>query len=224
MSLIKQLFGKTPFGPLVSHTKKVHECVELVKPLVDALLKEDQGEVHRLQDTISKLEHEADLIKHQIREDLPRRYLLPVAREDLERFLHCQDSIADSAEDFAVILTLRNTRAHPELVGELNDFVDQVLRVSRSLTAAAEEMHTLAEVSFGGAEARNVLERIKNLGQEEWKADKMQRKLSQHVYRLENELDPVTIFFYDKMFQALGSIANAAENTGDLLREMIVKG
>ena len=224
MSLIKQLFGRTPFGPLAEHAKKVHECVKLVRPLVEALVKEDHDQVHRLQDRISKLEYEADLIKHEIREHLPRRYFLPVAREDLEKFLHCQDSIADSVEDFAVILTLRDTRIHPELVRELNDFADQVLRVGSDLAAAAEEMHNLAEVSFGGAEAGTVLERIKNLGQEEWKADRMQRKLSQHVYRLENELDPVTIHFYETMFQALGSIANAAENTGDLLRQMIVRG
>jgi len=224
MSLIKQLFGRTPFGPLTAHTKKVQECVELVVPLIQALLEEDYEQVHRLQDKMSKLEYEADQIKHEIREHLPRRYFLPVARADLERFLHCQDSIADSAEDFAVILTLRNTRIHPDLVGELNDFVGKVLQVSRSLTAAAEEMQDLAEASFGGAEARVVLDRIRNLGQEEWIADRMQRKLSQHVYRLEKELDPITIHFYEKMIRALSAIANAAENTGDMLREMIVKG
>ena len=224
MTLIKQLFGKTPFEPLVAHTKKVHECVKLVKPLVESLLKEDRDGLGRLQDKVSKLEYEADLIKHQIREDLPRRFFLPVAREDLEQFLHCQDSIADGAEDLAVILTLRKTKIHPELVAELNDFVDQVLQTNDSLMAAAEEMQNLAETSFGGAEAETVLERIKNLGKDEWKADRMQRKLSQHIYRIESELDPVTILFYEKILHALSSIANAAENTGDLLRRMILTG
>jgi predicted phosphate transport protein (TIGR00153 family) len=224
MALIKQLFGKTPFGPLVEHTKKVYECVKLVKPLVESLLKEDRDELGRLQDKISKLEYEADVIKHEIREDLPRRFFLPVAREDLEQFLHCQDSIADSAEDLAVVLTLRNTKIHPELVAELNDFVDQVLQTNDSLMAAAQEMQNLAATSFGGEEAKTVLERIKNLGEDEWKADRMQRKLSQHIYRIEDQLDPVTILFYEKILQALSAIANAAENTGDLLRRMIVAG
>ncbi len=224
MALIKQLFGKTPFEPLVEHTKKVHECVKLVKPLVESLLKEDRDELGRLQDKISKLEYEADVIKHEIRDDLPRRFFLPVAREDLEQFLHCQDSIADSAEDLAVVLTLRNTKIHPDLVPELNDFVDQVLQVNDSLMAAAQEMQNLAATSFGGAEAETVLERIKNLCEDEWKADRMQRKLSQHIYRIEDQLDPVTILFYEKILQALSSIANAAENTGDLLRRMIVAG
>lgn len=224
MTLIQELFGRSPFGPLLEHTRKAHECVKLVRPLVEALVAEDYEEVHRLQDRVSKLEYEADLIKHQIREQLPRRYFLPVARADLETFLHCQDVVADGVEDFAVVLTLRSTKIHPDLVGEFNEFVGQVLQVCNTLMAAAEELENLAEVSFGGAEARTVLERISGLGEEEWKADRMQRKLSQHIYRLESELDPVTILFYEKMLQTLSSVANAAENTGELLRQMIVKG
>ena len=30
MSVLDRLFGKSPFGALVEHTTKVHECVELV--------------------------------------------------------------------------------------------------------------------------------------------------------------------------------------------------
>ena len=224
MSLIKELFGMSPFGPTVEHSKKVHECVQLVRPLMEALAKEDYEEVHRLQDTVSKLEYEADQIKHEVRERLPRRFFLPVAREELDAFLHCQDSIADSVEDFAVILIIRNTRIHPELREEFFAFVDQVLQVSNTLMLAAEELTNLAETSFGGAEAKKVLDLIGGLGKEEWKADRMQRKLSRHIYSLENELDPITIGFYDKMLGALSAIANAAENTGDLLRQMILKG
>ncbi|MGB2938111.1 MAG: TIGR00153 family protein [Phycisphaerae bacterium] len=224
MSLIKELFGKSPFGPLVEHTKKVHECVKLVRPLMEALAREDREEIHRLQDEVSKLEYEADRIKHEIREQLPRRYFLPVDREELEDFLHCQDQIADSAEDFAVILIIRETKIHPLLKEDFFGFVDQVVHVSNMLAEAAVELQNLAETSFGGAEAELVLKRIGGLGEEEWKADRMQRRLCQKIYHLEDELDPTTILFYDKMIEALSQIANAAENTGDLLRSMILKG
>ncbi len=111
-----------------------------------------------------------------------------------------------------------------ECVQEFLEFADQVLAVGSGLMAAAEEMVNLAEASFGGAEARSVLQILSGLGEGEWKADRMQRKLSQHIYLLEEELDPITIVFYEKMLGALGGIANAAENAGDLLRAMIVKG
>jgi len=224
MGLIQELFGKSPFGPLDGHTKKVHDCVKLVRPLLEAIMAEDYAEVHHLQDRVSRLEYEADLLKHQIREQLPRRYFLPVERSDLDHFLSCQDRIADGVEDFAVILLIRETKIHPDLRQDFIDFTDQVVKVCDTLLAAGEEMLNLAETAFGGAEAESVLERIAGLGAEEWKADRMQRKISIKMYKLEGELDPITILFYEKMMRALSSIANEAENTGDVLRTMIVKG
>jgi hypothetical protein len=198
--------------------------MEQVRPLMQALIDEDFDRVHALQDTVSSLEHEADQIKNAIRDHLPRRYFLPVEREDLNRYLHCQDSVADAVEDFAVILVIRKTKIHPKLAGEFLEFVEQVVKVGDTLVAAAEELETLAETSFAGAEAEAVLEKLKNIGEDEWKADRMQRRLSSDLYDLEQELDPITILFYEKMLQALSEIANAAENTGELLRTMIVKG
>ena len=222
--LIERVFGSSPFQPMVEHTKKVRECVLLVKPLLEALVAEDYEEVHRLQDRVSKLEYEADQVKHKIREELPRRFFLPVSREDLDRYLHCQDNIADAVEDFAVILVIRNTKVHPDLVPVFHEIADQVVTVSHTMTTAAEALVDLAETSFEGAEAERILGLISTVSEEEWKADRIQRRLSQQMYSMEDQLDPVTLLFYEKMQHALSGIADAAENTGDMLRAMIVKG
>lgn len=223
MNIIQELLGKSPFGPLVEHSKKVHECVEMIKPLMEALVREDYPEIHRLQDITSKLEFEADKIKHLIREQLPRRFFLPVDRTALDSFLRSQDQIADRVQDFAVILMIRNTRLHPALHEKFFAVVNQVFQVTGTLLNAAVELQNLAEVSFGGAEAKAVLDLIGHLGKEEWKADRMAHSLSQDIYRLEGELEPLTIIFYEKMLLTLGAIANEAENAGDMLRVMLVK-
>jgi predicted phosphate transport protein (TIGR00153 family) len=222
MSIIKELFGKSPFGPLVEHTKKVTECVEVIRPLMEALVNEDYVEIRRLQDQVSRLEYEADMIKHEVREHLPRRYFLPVDRVELEKFIGCQDKIADRAEDFAVILTLRNTKLHPEIMDKFFEFVDQVFLVTKNLLSAAEEIKNLAEVSFSGAGTKNVLQLLNGLNEEEWKADRIARSLSKDIFALEGQLDPITILFYEKMLLVLSAIANEAENAGDMLRTMIV--
>jgi len=223
MSIIQELFGKSPFGPLVEHTKKVHECVEVIRPLMEALVNEDYDEILRLQDRVSRLEYEADTIKHSVRDHMPRRYFMPVDRVDLEKFISNQDNIADKAQDFAIILTLRKTKLHPHIMDKFFAFVDQIFQVTGTLLTAAVELNNLAETSFSGAEAKVVLNLIKGLGEEEWKADRMARSLSRDVYSLEKELDPITIIFYEKMILTLGAIANAAENAGDMLRIMIIK-
>ena len=223
MSIIQNLFSGSPFGPMLEHTKKVHECVEVVRPLMEALIHENYLEIHNLQDKVSKLEYEADLLKVEIRSRLPRRFFLPVDRNELENFLRCQDKIADRVEDFAVILTIRNTKLHPELIDGFLGFVDQIFQVTGSLLTAATELNNLAETTFGGAEAAEVLDLVDQLNEEEWKADRLARKLSQHIYSLENTISPIDIIFYEKLLLALGSIANEAENAGDMIRMMIIK-
>jgi hypothetical protein len=223
MSIIQDIFSGSPFGPLVEHTKKVHECVEVIRPLMEALAHENYLELHNLQNKVSKLEYEADLLKQEIRSRLPRRFFLPVDKSELDSFLRCQDKVADRVEDLAVILTIRNTKLHPDLIDDFFGFVDQIFQVTGSLLTAAIELNNLAEVSFGGAEAEAVLAIIDRLGEEEWKADRMARRLSKKLYSLEGQIDPTTIIFHEKILLALGSIANEAENAGDMLRMMIVK-
>ena len=223
MTIIGDLLGNSPIGHLVDHARKVHECVELVKPMIEALIAEDWEWMEELQYRVSKTEYEADKLKHDIREHLPRRYFLPVNREELDGFLQCQEKMADYAEDVSVILTIRKTKLHPDLHEKFMEFVIQIFQVSGTLLTAAVEFKNLAEVSFSGAEARMVLELINNLGEEEWKADKLGRKLSKAIYELENEVSTIDIMFYEKILLKLSAIANEAENAGDYLRAMLHK-
>ena len=223
-NLIADLFGKSPFGPIVEHSKKVHECVELLWPLMEAQVAEDYELIHTLHSRMAKLEHEADLIKYEIRSALTQRYFLPVDRADLVEFLEQQEQIADLAQDFAVILTLRKTVIHPSLHDSFFLYLKQVFQVSGTLLTAAVEFKNLAETSFSGAEARSVLRHIEHLGEEEWKTDKMSRKLSRAIFALEGQEQVLNILFYEKIVIILGKIANQAENAGDYLRIMIEKG
>ncbi|MEN8140853.1 MAG: DUF47 family protein [Thermodesulfobacteriota bacterium] len=221
MAIISDMLGRSPIGHLVDHARKVHECIEQIRPLLKALIAEDYERVRYLQDKVSKLEYEADLLKHEIRANLPRRYFLPVNREELDGFLQCQEKMADYAEDFSVILMIRETKVHPDLQEQFLSFVDQVFQVSGNLLTAAVEFRSLEEVSFRGAEADMVHGLIESLGEEEWKADRLAREISIAMYKLEDEVGAVTIMFYEKMIRKLSAIANEAENAGDFLRAML---
>jgi len=52
MSIISKLFGKSPFEPLYQHMMKVKECVDLVRPLMDAFL---NGEEKKLKEMAAKI-------------------------------------------------------------------------------------------------------------------------------------------------------------------------
>ncbi|MFB0564465.1 MAG: TIGR00153 family protein [Candidatus Aminicenantaceae bacterium] len=221
MSIISKLFGKSPFEPLYQHMLKVKECVDLVKPLMDALLEGKSEKLEDIAKKIFKAEHEADLVKKEIRNRLPKSIFLPVARGDILRFLKEQDSIADSAEDLAVLLTLRKMTVPEEMKEDLNDLVDKVVITYQAAMTVSSEIKTLAETSFGGVEAHKVMDLIEQLKMDEWEADKAQMKAAKKMFSLEDKLDPVSVMMWTHILRELGTLANHAENAGDQMRMML---
>jgi predicted phosphate transport protein (TIGR00153 family) len=223
MGVLDRFFAPSPFIQLHEHAKKVHECVELIRPLTNALLAEDYEEIEKLHNVMSKTEHEADEIKTELRDKLAKLYFLSVGQNEISRFLGYQDDIADAAEDYAVVLLLRKTKIPQELKADFITFVEQVISVSELLMNLESEISTLAEAAFTGEEAENVLKGIKKIGEEEWKADRLERKFARHFYSMEDKLDPITIMFLDKYCKRLSAISNNAERTAKYMRLIIRK-
>lgn len=223
MGVFKKFFAPSPFIQLHEHAQKVHECVELLRPLAEALLAEDYERIEELHNEMSRVEHEADIIKTELRDSLADLYFLSVGQHELTQFLSYQDDIADAAEDFAVVLLLRKTKVPDALRADFSEFVNQVILVSEMLLDLESELSTLAEAAFTGQEAKDVLIGIEKISEEEWKADRMGRKFARHFYSMENELDPITIFFFDKYCKRLNEVANNAERTAKYLRLIVRK-
>lgn len=221
MSIISKLFGKSPFEPLYQHMLKVKECVDLVRPLIDALLAQNYEELENVAKKIFRAEHDSDMVKKEIRNNLPKGVFLPVHRGDILNFLKEQDKIADCAEDLAVLVTLRRMVVPEELKEELKALVSKVLIACETAMVISSEIKLLAETSFGGSEAQKVIDLIERLKIEEWEADKAQMKLAKKMFSIESKLDPVSITMWLQIFRELGALANHAENVGDQLRMML---
>jgi predicted phosphate transport protein (TIGR00153 family) len=200
---------------------KVKACVGLVRPLMDAFLKGEQEKVKDVARKIFKAEHDADMVKKEIRSRLPKGIFLPVARGDILRFLKEQDNIADSAEDLAALLILRKTTVPEELKEKLKIFVGKVLETYEAAMTVSSEIKLLAETSFGGEEAHKVMELIEQLKLKEWEADKAQMKVARKMFSIEKKLDPVSVMMWMHIFRELGTLANHAENAGDQMRLML---
>ncbi len=221
MSIIHKLFGKSPFEPLYQHMCLVKECVDLVRPLMRAFMDEDFEKITEIAKQIFKAEHEADLMKKEIRINLPKGIFLPVARGDILRFLKEQDNIADASEDLGGLLAMRRMKVPSELKEELQDLIEQVLEAFDLTMKVSSEIKLLAETAFGGAEAHKVMQMIEKIKEKEWEADKAQMRAAQKMFSLEDQLDPVSVMMWMHIFRELGNLANHAENTGDQLRVML---
>ncbi len=219
---LSNLFGKSPFQPLVEHARKVHLCVTFVKPIAEAIIAGDMAKLLELQHQVSKTEYEADLLKDNIRQNLPPHYFLPVDREDMGRFLSQVDKIADGAEDFAVVATFRKLILLPDMHKPFLEFVDKVLNISESLLSIAEHLADLQKEAFAGADADDVLLKVQEVCHMEWESDKLSRKFARMYYSSAG-VDTVTIILLEKLCRSLSGIADNAENVGKNIRLMILR-
>lgn len=223
MRSILGLFAKSPFGPLAEHTQRVHNTVVLIRPLFDAFIAGDWTRTQEIYERISRLEHDADVIKNDIRDHLPKSLFLPVDRGDVLLFLREQDRLADSAEDLGVLLTMRRTPTPEPMKRVVLDFVDSVVRTSEAWYEAAAELPTLQEASFAGAQVEKMMERIKRVSDLEWEADQRQATASKALFEHEQEIGAVSVMLWMNILRVLGSVANYAENAADLLRLMMAR-
>lgn len=220
---LAKLFGRSPFKPLRAHVMKVKETVDPLKQCMEAFCNEDFGEVERLAKTISTLEHECDIIKNDLREHLPRGLFMPVDRSDVLIFLKEQDTVADKAEDAAILMSVRNTKDIPEEIKKgLIDLTCMVVESVDALEAAALEITDLLESSFSKREVKKMLDIIHKIDDKEWEADKIGLKLVKDIYRHEDKMGCGTCHLLN-ISKVIGNIADHAENAGDRLRAMIAR-
>ena len=218
MRSILSMFSKSPFKPLGSHMDKVRACVDQIDPLFQALGKGDYAEVAQISELIVKLEHEADIIKDDIRTHMRQTVFLPVDKKDFMHLLSAQDDISDAVEDLAVLLRIKNLDTPDKIKAPLADLVEHVIKTANEGCNLILELEALLESSFGGAEAEKVEKATKDLGTLEWEADRKQFQLAQQLFSLGNQIDASDLLLWNEVIKKLGAVADKTEQIGKTLR------
>ena len=217
------LFGKSPFSALQGHMRVVLECVHEMPALFVALASGDHNEVAAVKNIIFEKEEEADKIKNEMRNRLPKSLFMPVDRRDLLEVLQMQDSIADTAQDIAGLLVERPMEL-PEFMQEpMFALTHRCVDVCEKAAEIIEELDELLEMGFRGKEASRVEEMVTALNKLEDETDKLGLELSRRLFEHEDEIKPVSVMMWYQLIQWVGDLADYAEKVGDRLRLMIAK-
>jgi len=218
MRSITKVFGRSPFVPLQMHMEKVAECVDKIPEIIDAYHRQDKAEVKSLAKKISRLEHAADLIKHDIRNNLPRGIFMPVDRANLLRILKDQDSIANRAENLAVLLTFKQANTFKGFEAGFNDLVTKSLEafvLTRSIIAQLDE---LLETGFGGIQAQTVCELVDKVAHKEYETDVIQRELLRKMLAHEDDISHGDFFLWTSIIRQVARLADRCEELASSVR------
>ncbi|HHL72656.1 MAG TPA: TIGR00153 family protein [Bacteroidetes bacterium] len=221
MSILESLFSRSPFSPLQSHMEKVCECVQQVERLYAAFVGKDYSGIQKIADEISELEHAADLLKNEIRGQLPQGLFLAVNRGDLLEILSLQDSIADTAEDLGVLMGLKKLEPIEEMEEELKAFMDKNIEAVTSARAIIRQMDELLQTSFGGKEAKKVTLMIDDVAYMEHEADIMQRKLLKKLYNLDDKLSYSEFSLWINILKSVAAFGNLSEKLANRVRMLL---
>jgi predicted phosphate transport protein (TIGR00153 family) len=211
------LFGRSPIKPIQGHMAKAQNCVILLGDFLEASFAKDWQKAEMLQQAIRASENEADDLKNNVRTNLPKSLLLPVARADLLALLSIQDSLANRAKDVAGLMLGRKMEVPESLVGSFREHFQHSLGTSEQALKAIEELDELMETGFRGREVELVEKLVEEVDALEHKSDLSQIELRAKLFKLEGGLPPVDVMFLYKIIDLIGEIADVSEKIGGRL-------
>lgn len=214
---------KAPFSQLVDHMCKIRECINI---LGDGLIRYYKGNYTgftELAKKVSQYEHEADLIKSNIRNHLPSSLLMPVDKGRFLWALREQDKILDHAENLVEMLDMRHTKIPKELQPLFIEHTNLVMETVKAMEDAVCNIKDLVETGFVKREREQTKQFIHIVHDYEYKADKKRYEVTKGIYRLEKKLKPMDVYHLLKIADWVDEIADHAENVADWLRSMIAK-
>jgi uncharacterized protein len=218
MRTIAKLFGRSPFIPLQAHMDKVAACVGKVPEAVAAFIRGDGAQVEELAVEISRLEHQADQVKDDIRTHLPKSLFLPVDRGTLLEMLGVQDSLADSAENIAVLLTIKPLPMLDTIREDFEALLAKNLESFQGVRLIIQELGRLLESGFGGAEAEHVKNLVQDVAFKEHEADLIQRRLFKTIMAREDDLTKGEFYLYLTIIPQIAALSNLSEKLANRVR------
>jgi len=215
------MFMTSPFEGLLEHAEKIKECVWAFQQAIECHITDQCESFEQFRQDVDDFESQADAIKRRIRGHLPKGTLMPVDKFELFRYLHEQDKVLDAVEDALDWISFRSEPGIPNALHKdffllIDAVIDPVEEMCRMVSEARKYFTNFSEKQRG-----LVKDIIHTLRQQEHEADKVEDAIKAKVLNM--QIDPVTIFHMIRLAETIGSVADHAENAGDMMRAMLAR-
>jgi predicted phosphate transport protein (TIGR00153 family) len=215
------MFITSPFAGIQEHAEKVQECAWTFQQAIECYVSKQCQTFDELRNEVVHLESQADAIKRRIRGHLPIGTLMPVSKFQLFSYLREQDGVLDAVEDTLDWISFRQEPGIPSVLEK--DFfllVDAVIEPIEELSKMVREARKYFQ-SYNEVQRVKVKDIIRNVRRQEHEADELEDALKAKLFNI--NLDAVSIYHLIRLVEIVGSVADHAENAGDMMRAMLAK-
>ena len=215
------LFMTSPFDGLQEHAEKVKECAWAFQQAIECHITDQCEAFEEFRLEVDKLESEADSIKRRIRGHLPKGTLMPVDKFQLFRYLREQDKVLDAVEEALDWLSFRSEPGIPEdLEKDFFLLVDAVMDPVEEMCRLVLEARKYFR-SYSEKQRKIIKEIVHTMRRQEHDADKVEDGIKEKLLNM--NIETITVFHMIRLAETIGSIADHAENAGDMVRAMIAR-
>ena len=169
---------------------------------------ENYVDVHQKSRVIKELEHEADLITHEVMDKLNKSFITPLEREDIRALAMYLDSVVDDIEATASKFDLFDLKKPTPAAAEM----------ARIICKAAEEIQKAVKNIERPQSLTQFLIEIKRL---ENQADHVCREQIGKLFR--EEPDVREILKWKEIYEQLEACADRCEDVADVIEDIVVK-
>jgi len=157
---------------------------------------------------IKEVEHQGDLLTHEIVEKLNRTFVTPIDREDIHALASGLDDVLDSIEAVANRMMIFDIPAPTEPLKKMTSIlVRAVLEIQKAVHSLRKLDHLMTFCI-----------EIKNM---ETRADELSRHLLFELFK--NEKDPITVIKWKEIYGRMEAAADECNDIANVIESIVIK-
>ena len=107
-----------------------HFSVECGEMILEYIKNFDPKRALEVKESVHKIEHQADMLKHEVTNKLMTEFMTPIDREDIHNLLHAIDNVTDAIEEISLKLYIYD---YEELPPSTLEFMELTLECMKKM-------------------------------------------------------------------------------------------
>ena len=220
---LSELISKSPFGPIQVHMEKSKQCAEELLVYLDAAASNDWDKATISRQNIIQLEKDADELKAETRDLLPKGLFLFVPRGDLLDLIGLADEIPNTIKDVSGLMYGRKMIIPSQISTSFKEFSTEAVSAVTTASAAIDQLTEVSRLAFGSKASNELDKIIASLDSQEREIDQLEVVVRQQLFDIEKDLPPVDVMFLYDVINKIGKLADRAEQLGHRLTLIAVR-
>lgn len=160
---------------------------------------------------LHRIEHTADIAKHDMMSRLVKEFITPIEREDIIALAHEIDDVTDAIEDVLIRIYMYNIQAIPM---EALEFAETIVQCCEELKKAMEEFSNFRK-------SQTIHEHLVRVNYLEEVGDRLYTEAVRTLYCCEHTAAEIT--GWTETYERLEKCCDACEDVADVVESVIMK-